>query len=133
MNKELILEAKDAIISKVKENKKAAISIGAVVIWAFAILFCVAGNDEPIVPKTPELPEMTSFKDQLQEQNLIDDMANCNSVLAEAYEVPQSFLLKCDGYYQEAFNMQTKWKVRPRLVEEMNGVEKNLKRFIGNN
>nr|DAQ82403.1 MAG TPA: hypothetical protein [Caudoviricetes sp.] len=133
MNKELILEAKNAIITKVKENKKAAISIGAAVIGAFAVLFCVASNEKPISSQPSELPEMTSFKDQLQEQNLIDDMANCNSVLAEAYEVPQSFLLKCDGYYQEAFSMQLKWKVRPRLIEEMNGVEKNLKRFIGRN
>lgn len=130
MNKEFILEAKDTLVTKIKENKKASISIGAVVIGAFAALFCISANEEPILP---EPPEMVSFRTQLEEQNLIDGLANCNSVLAEAYEVPQSFLLKCDDLHIQAYNMRTKWKVRPRLIEEMNAVQKNLKRFVGQN
>lgn len=132
MNKELIHEAKETLISKVKENKKAAISIGAVVLGAFALLFFITSNKEEkhIVPSQPE---MTSFRDQLRQENLIKVLATCNSKLAEAYEVPQSFLLECDDYYREASNMSHAWKVKPRLIEEMKAVQQNLQRFIGKN
>jgi hypothetical protein len=132
MNTELIHEAKETLISKVKENKKAAISIGAAVVGAFALLFYVASNNkyEAIIPQQPE---MTSFRDQLRQQNLIELLAACNSKLAEAYEVPQSFLLECDDYYREASNMSHAWKVKPRLIEEMKAVEQNLQRFISKN
>lgn len=132
MNNELFHEAKNTLIDKVKENKKAAISIGAAVVGAFALLFYVASNNkyEPIIPQQPE---MTSFRDQLRQQNLIDLLAVCNSKLAEAYEVPQSFLLECDDYYREASNMSHTWKVKPRLIEETKAVEKNLRRFISKN
>ena len=132
MNTELIHEAKETLIEKVKENKKAAISIGAAVVGAFALLFYVASNNkyEPIIPTQPE---MTSFRDQLRQQNLIELLAVCNSKLAEAYEVPQSFLLECDDYYREASNMSHTWKVKPRLIEEMKAVEANLQRFISKN
>lgn len=128
MNKEFILEAKDSIITKIKENKKAAISIGAVVIGAFSILFCVAGNEKTAKPESM-LPEM-SFRDQLHEQNLIDALANCNATLSEAYELPQSYLLKCDDFAGEANLMASRWKVRTRLIDEMLNVKQNLKRFI---
>ena len=131
MNAELFHEAKETLISKVKENKKAAISIGAVVLGAFALLFYVASSKyEPIIPQQPE---MTSFRDQLRQQNLIELLAACNSKLVEAYEVPQSFLLECDDYYREASNMSHAWKVKPRLIDEMKAVEKNLQRFISKN
>lgn len=131
MNTELIHEAKNTLIEKVKENKKAAISIGAVVLGAFAILFFITTNKEkPIVPTQPE---MTSFRDQLRQENLIEVLATCNSKLAEAYEVPQSFLLECDDYYREASNMSHAWKVKPRLIEEMKAVKANLQRFISKN
>ena len=131
MNTELFREAKETLISKVKDNKKAAISIGAVVLGAFAVLFYVASNkDEHIVPTQPE---MSSFRVQLRQENLIEVLAVCNSKLAEAYEVPQSFLLECDDYYREASNMSHAWKVKPRLIEEMKAVEQNLRRFISKN
>ncbi len=131
MNTELIHEAKETLISKVKENKKAAISIGAAVVGAFALLFYVASSKyEPVIPQQPE---MTSFRDQLRQQNLIELLDACNSTLAEAYEVPQSFLLECDDYYREASNMSHAWKVKPRLIEEMKAVEQNLQRFISKN
>ena len=132
MNKEIFFEAKETLIEKVKENKKAAISIGAVVLGAFAVLFFIASNKEEkhIVPSQPE---MTSFRDQLRQENLIKLLATCNSKLAEAYEVPQSFLLECDDYYREASNMSHTWKVKPRLIEEMKAVQQNLQRFISKN
>lgn len=131
MNKELIHEAKETFISKVKENKKAAISIGAAVLGAFAVLFFITSNKEERI--IPQQPEMTSFRDQLRQENLIEVLAVCNSKLAEAYEVPQSFLLECDDYYREASNMSHVWKVKPRLIEEMNAVKQNLQRFISKN
>lgn len=132
MNNELFHEAKETFISKVKENKKAVISIGAAVVGAFALLFFITSNKEEkhIIPQQPE---MTSFRDQLRQQNLIELLAVCNSKLAEAYEVPQSFLLECDDYYREASNMSHAWKVKPRLIDEMKAVEKNLQRFISKN
>lgn len=130
MNKELIHEAKSTLINKVKENKKAAISIGAVVAAAFATLFCVVANEKPIFP---ESPEMVSFQTKLEQQNLIDDLVKCNSVLAGAYEAPQSFLLKCNDFAISAYDMQMKWKVSPRLIEERVAVEKNLNRFVERN
>lgn len=132
MNNELFHEAKETLISKVKENKKAAISIGAAVVGAFALLFFLTSNKEEM-PIIPQQPEMTSFRDQLRQQNLIELLAACNSKLAEAYEVPQSFLLECDDYYREASNMSAAWKVKPRLIDEMKAVEKNLQRFISKN
>lgn len=128
MNKEFILETKDAIITKVKENKKAALTIGAVVIVAFAVLFCFAGSDKPVETESI-LPEM-SFRDQLREQNLIDALVNCNATLSEAHELPQSYLLKCDDFAGEANLMASRWKVRTRLIDEMLNVKQNLKRFI---
>nr|DAS11527.1 MAG TPA: hypothetical protein [Caudoviricetes sp.] len=131
MNAELFHEAKETFISKVKANKKAAISIGAAVVGAFALLFFITSNKEERI--IPQQPEMTSFRDQLRQQNLIELLAVCNSKLAEAYEVPQSFLLECDDYYREASNMSHTWKVKPRLIEETKAVEKNLRRFISKN
>lgn len=128
MNKELILEAKNAIITKVKENKKAAISIGAAVIGAYVFFFSFTGSDKPDESESI-LPEM-SFRDQLREQNLIDALANCNATLSEAYELPQSYLLKCDDFAGEANIMASRWKVRTRLINEMLNVKQNLKRFI---
>ena len=132
MNNELFNEAKETFINKVKENKKAAISIGAAVLGAFALLFFITSNKEEkrIIPQQPE---MTSFRDQLRQQNLIELLAACNSKLVEAYEVPQSFLLECDDYYREASNMSHAWKVKPRLIEEMKAVKQNLQRFISKN
>ena len=128
MNKELILEAKNAIITKVKENKKSSIIIGTAMLGAYVFFFSFTGSDKPDESESI-LPEM-SFRDQLREQNLIDALANCNATLSEAYELPQSYLLKCDDFAGEANIMASRWKVRTRLIDEMLNVKQNLKRFI---